>query len=310
MNAEIIAGQMLVLALMMAVGFLAFRLKLVSEEGTKGLSSIIVNILNPCLIVSGVLNKENSYSSRMIIENLVLVIVFFLLLIILSKAFVMLMRLERAEGNSYQMMMIFPNLGFMGIPLVRSLYGEEAVILVAFYIMGYNFFLYSYGIILALGENPENAGKKGIPWKKLCNVGMAACLAATVIFAFRIRVPGLAADFVNSMGNAAVPISMMTVGLTVAQSDMRTVFTDKKLSLFVIASMLVIPLLCIPVFRLLPIDPVSYGIFIILIAMPVGSVVTMVEKEYGALGGSISAKAIAFTSVISVVTIPVISYFA
>lgn len=62
--------------------------------------------------------------------------------------------------------------------------------------------------------------------------------------------------------------------------------------------------------KLLPIDPVSYGIFILLIAMPVGSVVMMVEKEYGSTDGSISAKSIALTSVLSVITIPVITFLA
>jgi hypothetical protein len=62
----------------------------------------------------------------MVAENLVLVAVFFLVLIVLSRLFTKMMRLLPGEVNSYRLMMIFPNLGFMGIPLVRSLYGEEA----------------------------------------------------------------------------------------------------------------------------------------------------------------------------------------
>lgn len=50
--------------------------------------------------------------------------------------------------------------------------------------------------------------------------------------------------------------------------------------------------------------------FILLIAMPVGSVVMLVEKEYGATDGRISAKSIALTSILSVLTIPVITYLA
>lgn len=308
MNAGIIAEQMLVLALMMAAGYMAFRLKLVSEEGGRALSSLIINIFNPCLVVSSVLNKEVLYGPNLVMENMILVILFFLILIILSKVFTKLMRLEKGEVNTYRLMMIFPNLGFMGIPLVRSLYGEEAVIFVAFYIMGYNLLVYSYGIILAtLGEGDT---KISIPWKKLCNTGLMACLTAVVVFAFHIHVPSILADFVNAMGDATVPLSMLMVGITVAQSDLKSIFTDRKQILFVIINMIMIPLLCIVPLRLLPIDPMSYGIFILLLAMPVGSVVTMVEKEYGSTGGRISAGAIAFTSVVSVITIPIITFFA
>ena len=231
------------------------------------------------------------------------------------------MRLDPAEVNCYRLMMIFPNLGFMGIPLVRSLYGEEAVIFVAFYIVGYNLLVYSYGILLAMSGGPQKdgaqhggsqhgGGKKKLPWKKVFNVGTAACAAAIIIFAFHLKVPEVVGTFVDSVGNAAVPLSMMTVGIMVAQSDLKELVTDKRQLVLSAVRLLVIPVLCIPFMKLLPIDPVSYGIFILLMAMPVGSVVMMVEKEYGHTDGSISAKSIALTSVLSVVTIPLLTLLA
>lgn len=308
MNAGIIFRQMLTLFLMMLAGYGAYKARLVTLEGSKSLSSVIINIFNPCLIISGVLNKKITYSTSMVAENLVLVAVYFLVLIILSKILTRFMKLESGEINSYRLMMIFPNLGFMGIPLVRSLYGEEAVIFVAFYIVGYNLLVYSYGIMLAMGMGKTE--KTRLPWKKVLNIGMGACAAAILIFVFHIRVPEVAASFVDSMGNAAVPLSMMTVGITVAQSDLKSLVTDRKQLVFSAVSLLLIPALCIPFLKMLPIDPVSYGIFILLIAMPVGSVVMLVEKEYGSTDGRISANCIALTSVLSVVTIPVITYLA
>ena len=66
MNAGIIAGQMLVLFFMMLAGFIAFKAHIVSQAGSKSLSSVIINIFNPCLIISGVLNKKITYSPRMV----------------------------------------------------------------------------------------------------------------------------------------------------------------------------------------------------------------------------------------------------
>lgn len=167
MNAGIIAKQMLILFLMMLTGYAAYKKGIVSREGAKSLSSAIINIFNPCLIISGVLNKTITYSTAMVTENLILVAVFFVVLILLSKIFARIMGLSAAEVNCYRLMMIFPNLGFMGIPLVRSLYGEEAVIFVAFYIVGYNLLVYSYGILLAMGNAPAADGQKPeLPWKR------------------------------------------------------------------------------------------------------------------------------------------------
>lgn len=311
MNAGIIAKQMLILFLMMLTGYAAFKKGIVSKEGAKSLSSVIINIFNPCLIISGVLNKTITYSRAMVAENLILVALFFIVVILLSMVFARLMRLDPGEVNCYRLMMIFPNLGFMGIPLVRSLYGEEAVIFVAFYIVGYNLLVYSYGILLAMGGGLRQSGeKKKLPWKKVFNVGTAACAAAIIIFAFHLQVPEVVKTFADSVGNSAVPLSMMTVGIMVAQSDLKDLVTDKKQLMLSAIRLIVIPGLCIPVMKLLPVDPVSYGIFILLMAMPVGSVVMMVETEYGSTDGSISAKSIALTSVLSVVTIPLVTLLA
>ena len=74
MNAGIIAGQMLVFVLFDVGEFsLLNGQHIVSQAGSKSLSSVIINIFNPCLIISGVLNKKITYSPRMVAENLVLV---------------------------------------------------------------------------------------------------------------------------------------------------------------------------------------------------------------------------------------------
>ena len=171
MNAGIIAGQMLVLFFMMLAGFIAFKAHIVSQAGSKSLSSVIINIFNPCLIISGVLNKKITYSPRMVAENLVLVAVFFLVLIVLSRLFTKMMRLLPGEVNSYRLMMIFPNLGFMGIPLVRSLYGEEAVILLViifWFILTAYFWLWGQGMIAKTLERKRQNGP-GFPGRR-CSI--------------------------------------------------------------------------------------------------------------------------------------------
>ena len=106
--------------------------------------------------------------------------------------------------------------------------------------------------------------------EKGINIGTGACAAAILIFAFHIRVPEVMGTFVDSVGNAAVPLSMMTVGIMVAQSDLRELVTDKKQLVLSAIRLLVIPAICIPLMKLLPVDPVSYGIFILLMAMASG----------------------------------------
>ena len=307
MNVSIIANQMMVLFLMMVAGYGAYKRGMVSREGTKSLSSLIVNILNPCLILSGVMNKEVTYGPRLILENLLLVFLMFALLIALSLLFVRLARPGKDRENTYRLMVIFPNLGFMGIPLITSVYGQASVNFVAFYIVGYNLLIYSYGILLSTGKGGRT---ERFPLRRLINPGMGASVLAILIFALRLRLPDAVGSFFGYMGNAAVALSMMTVGMTVAQADLKSIFMDRCQLGFTAFSLLLVPLVCIPFLHLLPIDPMSYGIFILLIAMPVGSTVTLIEMEYGGGDGRVSAGGIALTSLVSMVTIPLISFIA
>ena len=139
---------------------------------------------------------------------------------------------------------------------------------------------------------------------------MGASVLAILIFALRLRLPDAVGSFFSYMGNAAVALSMMTVGMTVAQADLKSIFMDRCQLGFTAFSLLLVPLICIPFLHLLPIDPMSYGIFILLIAMPVGSTVTLIEMEYGGGDGRVSAGGIALTSLVSLVTIPLISFIA
>ena len=99
MNVSIIANQMMVLFLMMVAGYGAYKRGMVSREGTKSLSSLIVNILNPCLILSGVMNKEVTYGPRLILENLLLVFLMFALLIVLSLLLSLIHILSNGPGH-------------------------------------------------------------------------------------------------------------------------------------------------------------------------------------------------------------------
>lgn len=307
MSIKIIFEQMLVLFFMMMTGFVCYKKHFVDDNGYKNISSIIVNILNPLLIVSGVLNKEAVYSGKIIGENILLVGVLFLILIIVSLIYIKLTRIPKKQASSYRLMLIFSNLGFMGIPLVSEVYGAKAIIFVAFYILGYNILIYTYGIYLASKDNEEISSH--FEWKKLFNPGVAACVVAIILFAFKITVPKFIGSFVNYMGNASVPFSMMAIGISLANAKLKDVFMNARLLFFAAAKMLIIPIICILIMKNFGFDSEAFGIFALMLSMPVGSIVTLIETEYGGKDSSISSSGIALTTVLSMITIPIVSLF-
>lgn len=307
MSIRIIVQQMLVLFLMMATGFLCYKKHFVNENGYKNISSIIVNILNPLLIISGVLNQKSIYSSRIIKENILLVIILFTTLIVISILYIKIVNLPQKDKSSYRLMLIFSNLGFMGIPLVSELYGNKAIIFVAFYILGYNILIYTYGIYLASKDN--KAVNSHFQLKKLINPGMTACIIAIIIFVSKVTVPNFISSFITYMGNASIPFSMMAIGISLAGTELKTVFADIKLLLFAAVKMLIIPIICVLIMKNFGFDKEAFGIFSLMLSMPVGSIVTLIETEYGGKDSSICSSGIAATTVFSIITIPIVAIF-
>lgn len=303
MDTGLVVQQMLVLFAMMVIGFVAFRLNLLDAPACSKLSSLIVHILNPAIIINGVLGKDASKAGDLIAQNFVLIVLLFAILIVLSAPIAKLLRVKREQRSLYQMMTIFSNVGFMGIPVVSSIYGADAVIYVSFYILVYNLLLYSLGVWL-IGRGSEQGVKFSI--KKMCNTGVLACLISFLIFGLKIETPAAVNTFMGYVGNSAIPMSMIVIGASMAQADLKETFSDGKMLLYCAVKLIAIPVAMAVLVQFMPFDPLLEGVFIIMMAMPVGSVVTLLAEEYGA-DRTLSSRGIVMTTVLCVVTLPIVS---
>ncbi len=308
MNIFVVIQQMLVLLVMMLVGYFAYRKTWIDDNSYGKISKIAINILNPCLMINGVLGKEVQAERGMVLQNLFLVVVYFLLLVLLSKPVVSLLRIKKEHKNLYRLMLMLSNVGFMGIPVISSIYGKESMIFVVFYMLGYNLLLYTYGVYLASLEKEGSGEEKGSAWKNLLNPGVGACVVAILIFASGIQMPDSVCTFFDYMGNSVVPFSMILIGASVAKGGKKEFFTDGKMYVFSAIKMLLIPITGALVLRLVDFPAMVEGIFILMLAMPVGSIVVMLAKECGADEMECTKGSI-LTTLLSVITIPIVSLF-
>lgn len=307
----VVIQQMLVLLVMMLIGYIVFRIKWLDANACSKMSKIVVNVLNPCLMINGVLGKEVNLKGNMLFQTLVLVVIYYGVLVLLSGPVASALRVKKKHHNLYRLMLIFSNVGFMGIPVITSIYGKEAMLLIAFYNLGYNLLLYTYGIYLA-STGGEAAGEtetaKGSGWKKLLNLGVASCVIAIVIFLSGVTMPDSVCTFFDYVGNAAVPLSMILIGASVAQGGKKEFFLDRKMYVFMAIKMLAIPVAAALLMRFVSWPAMVEGVFILMFAMPVGSIVVMLAAESDADEIECTKGSI-LTTLLSVLTIPVVSMF-
>ena len=290
----------------MLVGYIAYCRKVIDDNGYKQLSSLVVKVLNPFLMISGVTGKRIDFSTQIINQNFLLVCLLYLLLFLTGLIYVKLINCKDNRSYLYRMLILLPNVGFMGIPLVKEMLGTEYIVFVAFYILGFNIIAYTYGIHLS--SKYGNKETK-LSYKNLINTGTISALLSICIFAFNIKLPESIVSFVNYIGISCIALSMIVVGAFLAKENLKSIFFNKENLIFVFTFMLLVPFLMVLLSKKLPFDSNIIAVFQIMACMPIGSATCMFAQEYGG-DGTKAAHLVAITTIATVFTAPAVFYLS
>jgi hypothetical protein len=306
MNPMIVFQQMLVLFAMILIGYFCYKKDWITDEIYPKLSYLVVNLFNPFLIISSITDQSVDKSMNLVLENLVLVVFLFAFWIATGPLVTRILRIPDSKKPLYQLMNTFSNLGFMGLPLISSIYGQGATIYVSFYMLMYNILIYTYGIYIAGKHSPYKKAKFQL--KSLINPGFLFSILAIVIFFLQIPIPSALGSFVSYMGNTAVPLSMILIGVLMARINLKDIFTKPTIYLFSLIKLLILPILLVLIVKRLPFDPTVLGVFVLLSGMPVGSLVILLADEYG-IGDGEGVPGILLTTLCSLFTLPIVVLF-
>lgn len=81
---------------------------------------------------------------------------------------------------------------------------------------------------------------------------------------------------------------------------------DKRVWGFCLLRLVLIPLLLLALLDCLPLDPTAAGVAVMMSALPAGTMTVIYTKEYGS-DENFSAACVIFSTVLSIVTIPLIN---
>lgn len=307
MNTFVLFQQMLMLFAMIAAGYAAFRAGVFDSTGQHQISKIIVNVLNPCLILSAIAGDRAPGAMQLSFQNFMASSVFYIYFIIASFIYYFikrkLVKKEKPELRLEQLMIILSNLGFFGIPVVKALFGDEYVIYLIFYMLLFNIVAYTLGIYLAL---PHGSGSPKFSPKQIINTGTVMSIIAILLYIAEVPINETVGNFFTYMGNACIPLSMLLIGGSFAQLDLKEVFSDKDIYIFILLRNILIPALGILLFRMLPFEPVIINICCLCASMPIAALSGMISEQY-AHKGNFANKMVAMSTVLSVVTVPLLS---
>ena len=307
MEFSTILGQMLMLLLMMILGYLARRQNLLDEHVNASLSKVVLNVTLPAQIITSFAMEGAELTNGEVGAAFGLSCLIYLFYTALAVIYVRLMRLPRQDWGTYQYMIIFGNIGFMGFPVITAIFGAKALVYAVIMNIVFNLLVFSYGIKL-ITDGSETAGS--FSWRKLINMPLISSALTLVLFFLHIKLPTVVNTALFTMGDATTPMAMLILGCTIAEMPLRELFDEWRVYIFTAVKLLAMPLLVFLLLQLLPgfeANSLLGKVLVVLSSVPVATNATMLSIEYGG-NNKLVAQGIFFSTIFSVLTIPLLVF--
>jgi predicted permease len=288
----------------MLLGAILYRVGVINEDFNKRLTKILLNVTMPALILDSVLKQTGSRDFSAVILIFAIAIVTYLLLPAISLLFVWVCKIPMEDKGLYIFMTVYSNVGFMGFPVLQALLGSTAVFYAAIFNIVFNLSIYTHGIIMI---HYGRLVKAPLNWKSLISPGFLGSVVAIVLYFTDLKVPFAISKTLDSVGALTVPLAMMIIGATLATMNLKELFDDWKLYPYALFRQIVIPITCFFILKLCIRDTFILNISAILLMMPAANTAVLFANEYGG-NEKTAAKAVFFTTILSVFTIPALIY--
>lgn len=297
---------MLVLFILMLVGVCCRKCGIFNDEANKRISSLVVNVANPALILSSSINQEAVIEGMEFVKTFLLAWGMFGVVMVIAHFIPRILRADVSEYGTYKTMTIFSNIGFMGFPVISALYGSEALLYATMFLIPFNVLIYTYGISVMKKRTSADARTTGFQLRKILNVGVISCAVALVIYLTKLPIPVVVENAVDSISNLTAPLSMMVIGDSLTKINLKKLFCNGRMLVFSGIKLLLIPIVGVSLIKLLDLNPLLTGVCMIMLATPVGSMNAMLAQEYGG-DYELASQGVTITTLLAVVTMPVVS---
>lgn len=294
---------MMTLFAIMIVGYVAGRLGYLGGEFDKKLSSLVINFTCPALILSSAMTGE--LPDRQLI--LPLLGISLLTYIILSGVALWLphfLTRKKEDEGVVGFALMFGNVGFMGYPVVASIFDHQAVFYAAVLNVVNTFAVFTIGTILINGDLGEG---KHFQKKVLYSTPMLSAYMAMLIVAFGIdHVPGIISQPLTMIGNITVPAALLIIGSSMSQLSARTMLGDLTVYATTIFRLLLIPVGFYFFCKAVGFNSYVVNINTVVIAMPVATYGTILCLKYNR-DTTLITEVTLITTLLSMITIPLLT---
>ena len=299
MSTIVTLEQMGVITILVAIGIYLYKRKVIDNTTSQKISVIIMDICNPALILASMLSGNVSATHEDLIEALIIGALFYIFLVILGFILPIILRVDRDNQRFYNLMTVYTNVGFIGIPVARAILPENAILYVIVCNVMYSLLFYTHGITI-LGR-----GKEKMNLKKVFSPGTIMALLALVVFWFDLKPPLIISSSISYIGNATVFLSMALLGVSIARSDITKGLKNVRIWAYILIRMILVPVALFFILRAVHCSDITILGICLMAEMPIGNL-PLIQSEKMGEDTELLSSAITVSTIASMATITVL----
>lgn len=302
-NMQTAALQVGILYVMVFIGFVACKLKIFPEKTANDNKDLLFYVITVCVIVKSFVDME--FNPDTVSSFLIALGCNFLTFIIgIVITIPMLKKKNHPDNPVYRYSAIYSNAGYMALPLASAILGTEGVFYCSTGVIAFNILCFTHGCRLMSKED----GKFGFK-KLILNPGSLGVIIGLPLFLLNAQLPEVIAKPVEYIAGMNTPMAMLIFGTYLANTDLKTMFKDKKIYFVSLIRLIVIPVICIGAYRLFGVTGTLLAACAITAAAPSANNTILFAAKYDR-DTSVASKTVAVVSFISIITLPVMIAFA
>ncbi|MGT2802553.1 AEC family transporter [Streptococcus henryi] len=293
-------SQIFIMFLLMGFGVLASKLKIIRRESSDDLTALLINIISPALIIMALQRPITDDILHIIfLVGLGVVAIYLIEIVISHLTFSKLSNIDSRRSAIFAS--VYNNVGFIGIPLVSAVIGQDGVLYAVISMIVYNIFCWTHGSSLFQPDLSFGDRIRSI----FLNPNVIAIIIGLCLFFTSTNIPSIIGNTLTYLGNANTPLSMLIIGFTLANARLKKETFNKTVLTSVLFRNIVFPLLSMMVFKLIGLEGINYTASLLIAACPAPSLVVIFTIQ--AKGNTDDAVAeVGLSTLFSLISIPFI----
>ena len=277
------------------------RLGKISSHGTAEFSTLLLYVVTPCIIID---SFQTGYDDTLLKTLGVGVLCQMGCYALYALIVCFFFRKDESDLRiPFRFGSMYGNTGFMGIPLIQAIMGDEAVIFAVVALVVFNLWTWSHGLVMMSGE------KRFSLKKMIVTPGVLGMLGGIPLFLTRTTLPGPLFKAVGFIGSLNTPLAMIVIGAQLARADLGSLLRDRKLYEGSAIKLLLIPLVTMAVMLPFRSNHLLYVAAVILSGAPSAGVTSMFAEKFDR-SPERTAELVSFSTLLSIFTLPVVAVLA